>query len=61
MASTNVGFLLPLPIAFRALIVTLPGVLLQVLKRPTFYIPSLLFSLALDCCTFLMQPKVRES
>lgn len=61
MASTNVGFLLPLPVVFGILPVTLqPGVLLQVRKRPAFYIPPLLFPLALDCCTFLIQPKERE-
>lgn len=56
MASTNAGFLLPLPVVVG----TLPVTLLQVQKRPTFYIPPFLFPLALDCCTFLMQPEVRE-
>lgn len=56
-ASTNMGFLLPLPVTFT---VTLPGVLLQVLNRPTSYIPPLLFPLAQDCCTFLKHPKVKR-
>ena len=55
------GFLLPLPVVFGTLPVILrPRVLLQVQKRPTFCLPPLLLPLALDCCTFLIPPKVRE-
>lgn len=59
-ASTNVSFLLPLLVVFGTLPVTLqPGVLLQVWKRRTFYVPPILLLLALDCCTFVSQPKAR--
>lgn len=62
MASTNVSFLLPLLVVFGTLPVTLqPGVLLQVWKRRTFYVPPILLLLALDCCTFVIQPKAREA